>query len=119
MIKASYDESRNTVILEFSGRVGISEAEKLAQEVQKVIPKQNSGFKLLTDLTGVESVDSEIQTPIRKLMDFLNEKGVTEIVRVIPDPAKDIGLNIMSAFHYSKDVQFLTVQTREEAQARL
>ena len=50
---------------------------------------------------------------------FLNAQGVTEILRVIPDPAQDIGLNIMSLFHYSKEVKFLTLQFREEAETRL
>ena len=59
------------------------------------------------------------KSPSKRLMDFLGDQGVTEILRVIPDPAQDIGLNIMGAFHYSKGVKFLTLQSREEAQSRL
>jgi hypothetical protein len=38
------------------------------------------------------------------------------VVRVIPDPHRDIGLQIMSYFHYSGDVQILTCQTLAEAE---
>jgi hypothetical protein len=40
------------------------------------------------------------------------------VVRVIPDPTKDIGLNILSVFHYRHRVRVVTCQTMEEA-ARL
>jgi hypothetical protein len=38
------------------------------------------------------------------------------VVRVIPDPHRDIGLQIMSIFHYGGDVQILTCQTLAEAE---
>ena len=35
-----------------------------------------------------------------KIMDALAEKNVASVTRVMPDPHKDIGLNILSQFHY-------------------
>jgi len=49
------------------------------------------------------------------MMDLCNKKGVETVVRVIPDPHKDIGLNIMSLFHYRRRVRVVTCQTLEEA----
>ena len=119
MIKTAYDPKHNAVILEFAGKIDAAQAERLYLDIQEIVPRHGKGFKLLTDLTGVQEVSPEIRGAIKRLMDFLNGQGVTEILRVIPDPDQDIGLNIMSLFHCSKDVKFLTLQSREEAQARL
>jgi hypothetical protein len=40
---------------------------------------------------------------------------VETVVRVIPDPHKDIGLNIMSLFHYRRRVRIITCETLAEA----
>ena len=48
-------------------------------------------------------------------MDMFNEKGVSEIIRIIPDPRRDIGLQIMSYFHYRGDVRIVTCETVDEA----
>jgi hypothetical protein len=52
-------------------------------------------------------------------MDSCDARGITMVVRIIPDPRKDIGLNIMSLFHYRRGVRFVTCETIEEAQAVL
>jgi hypothetical protein len=52
---------------------------------------------------------------IERMMDLFNKKGVEMVVRVIPDPYKDIGLNIMSLFHYPRRVHIVTCETLEEA----
>ena len=48
-------------------------------------------------------------------MDVLNKHGIKEVRRVIPDPTKDVGLNIMSLFHYRRDVKIVTYEKLEEA----
>ena len=119
MIKVSYDRTCNTLVIDFIGKIDAVQAERSFLDVKKVLPKQAKGFKLLTDFTLAESMDIEIKEPIERAMDFLNERGVTEILRVIPDPAVDIGFNILSAFHYSQKVAVLTLQSWEEAEAKL
>ncbi len=119
MFKVSYNQALNAVIVEFAGKVDASQAEAFYSDIQKAIPKHGKGFKILTDLSGVQMMDPDTRGPIKKAMDFFNEHGVTEVIRVITDPSHDIGFNIMSLFHYSSKVKFLTVQSREEAEARL
>ena len=119
MLKALYDPKHNVLIMELVGRIDAAQMERFVPEVQKVIPKHGKGFRILTDLSGVQEVALDTREPIKKLMDFLDDQGVTEILRVIPDPVQDIGLNIMSLFHYSKDVRFFTFQSRKEAESRL
>ena len=53
---------------------------------------------------------------IEKAMDLCNEKGASIVVRVIPDPHRDIGLQIMSYFHYSGEVQIITCETLDQAE---
>jgi hypothetical protein len=52
---------------------------------------------------------------VRRMMDMCNEKGVEMIVRVIPDPHKDIGFSILSLFHYHRQVRIVTCATLDEA----
>ena len=53
---------------------------------------------------------------IEKAMDLCNEKGASIVVRVIPDPTRDIGLQIMSVFHYDGRVRIVTCTTLAEAE---
>jgi hypothetical protein len=48
-------------------------------------------------------------------MDVANKHGIGAVVRVIPDPTLDIGLQIMSLFHYGHSVQMATCETVEQA----
>ena len=52
---------------------------------------------------------------IAKIMDALAEKGVVSVTRVMPDPHKDIGLNILSQFHYGTNVKIATFETLADA----
>ena len=48
-------------------------------------------------------------------MDTLTEKGVASVTRVMPDPHKDIGLNILSQFHYRPEIPIATFETLADA----
>jgi hypothetical protein len=52
---------------------------------------------------------------IAAIMDALAEKNVASVTRVMPDPHKDIGLNILSQFHYGADVKIATFETLADA----
>ena len=41
------------------------------------------------------------------------------MVRVIPDPQKDIGLNILSQFHYGPNIKLTTVESLAAALSML
>jgi hypothetical protein len=51
-------------------------------------------------------------------MELCDQHGVGLVVRVIPDPAKDIGFNLLSIFHYPHHPRAVTCKTMSEA-ARL
>ena len=119
MIQINYDRRHNAVVIEFSGKVDTDQGEQYLPRIPEVIPKHGKGFALLVDLSSVESMDTKIQESITKAMDLFNAAGVTKVIRVIPDPDKGIGFNILSVFHYSKNVKILTLPSRAEAMKRL
>lgn len=67
----------------------------------------DSGFRMLTNLTGLVSMEASCAQPLGALMDLCSRKGVSSIHRVAPDPQKDIGFAVMSPFHYRRDVQIV------------
>ena len=114
MIKLSHDKKRNIVILSYEGNVNIKEEKELYRKLQTLIPKCHRGFKLLVDLSLVDNIKKEVLPVIKKIMDLFDQHGISEVIRIIPDPDKDIGFNILSIFHYAKDIKMLTCQSLEQ-----
>lgn len=85
------------------------------EEVRAALPKMQSAFRVLADLTELKSMEVSCAPYIEKIMDLCNEKSVATVVRVIPDPTRDIGLQIMSYFHYGGDVRIVTCASLDEA----
>jgi hypothetical protein len=48
-------------------------------------------------------------------MELLDRHGVELVVRVISDPTKDIGLSILTVFHYRNPPRTVICKTMEEA----
>ena len=115
VITIEIDATRNLLAMKYGGRVGAGEMRRRLGELQAAISSMPRGFRLLVDLTNLESMTTTCARYIDQVMDRCNEKGVTKVVRVVPDSKKDIGLGIMSHFHYSRDVHIITCQTADEA----
>ena len=115
MIKFEVDEPKRLLTIRYRGVVRAKETEKGLEQIRNGLAKLRSGFRLLADLTELESMDVKCAPFIEKAMDMCNEKGASMVVRVIPDPHRDIGLQIMSVFHYSGDVQIITCETLAQA----
>ena len=111
------DQAKNLAQVEFAGRVTSEETRLRAQEIRSRPLNLQSGFTLLTDLSALEWMDQACAADIKSIMDFLNQHGIGRVVRIIPDPQKDIGFGIMSLFHYDKGVRIVTCATREEAES--
>ena len=60
-------------------------------------------------------MDSAAAPHLAKIMETLTEKEVASVARVMPDPQKDIGLNILSQFHYGPEIQITTFATLADA----
>ena len=115
MIRFEVDQPQRMLVIRYHGVVSAEETEKGLEDIRAGLSRLQSGFRLLADLTELESMDVGCAPFIEKAMDMCNEKGASMVVRVIPDPRRDIGLKIMSAFHYRGDVQILTCETLAQA----
>ena len=119
MIEASVDKTENLLKVAYLGKVEPEEAKRSLGEVQGMVIQMQPGFRLLTDLRALDRMDIGCVPYIEEVMDLCDDKGITMVVRIIPDPHKDIGLSIMSLFHYHRGVRIVTVETIEEALAAL
>ena len=119
MYELKIDKTRNKLTIIFKGIVDKRQAEAFYIELQQIIHQLKKGFKILTDLSLLEEMDIAAHESIAEAMDTCNQNGVSKVIRVIPKQVKDIGFNIMSLFHYSKDVIVHTYDSLEEAQQHL
>jgi hypothetical protein len=115
MIKAQADKANNLLRVTYAQRVEPAEMKRALEQLRRLLADMESGFRLLTDLSGLEEMDLACEPVMKAMMDLCDDKGVQTVVRVIPNPEKDIGFNIMSLFHYQRRVRILTCATLEEA----
>jgi hypothetical protein len=119
MFTIELDQAGNGLTIGYAGHVGPDEIRRCAEEVQLALTKMQPGFRLLVDLTELQSMDVSCSPLIGGIMEMCNAGGIAEVVRIIPDPTRDIGLQIMSLFHYRSDVRILTYASMAEAIAAL
>ena len=119
MVIASANKRRLLLVITFAGRVEVGQIVEQAKDVAALIGDWEPGFRVLADLTALESMSVDCAPEIAKVMDLCAAKGVKLIVRVIPDPAKDIGFTILSRFHYHNNARMVVCETLAEAGTHL
>jgi anti-anti-sigma regulatory factor len=115
MYALELDRSKRLLVISAAQRVTAEEAKMVAQRIRDVLQDVAPGFHVLADFRGLQSMDSAAARHIAEIMDALAEKEVASVTRVMPDPHKDIGLNILSQFHYGPDVTITTFDTLADA----
>ncbi len=119
MFLVTANQPRQLLYLSFIGKVGVKELERGREDIVKLLAELPSGFRLLTDLSRLESMELDCAVEIGREMELFEQKGVGLVVRVIPDPSKDIGMNMLSFFHYHHHPRTVTCHTLVEAAQRL
>lgn len=119
MVEAKFDQTGNVLRVRYGGRVSAEDVRAGADELPALLRPFQPGFRLLADLTTLDEMAMDCVPHLKRMMDLCNDAGVSLVVRVIPDPHKDIGLNIMSLFHYRKRVRIVTCRTLAEAEQLL
>lgn len=115
MINFEVDEPKRLLVIRYSGTVTPVETEEGLDQIRTGLARLNSGLRVMVDLTDLESMDVKCAPFVERAMDLCNEKGASTVVRVIPDPHRDIGMSIMSVFHYGGEVRIVTCQSLTEA----
>jgi len=115
MYAVELDRSKRLLVISAAQTVTAEEAKMVAQRIREVLQDVAPGFHVLADFRGLQSMDSAAARHIAEIMDALAEKEVASVTRVMPDPHKDIGLNILSQFHYGPDVTITTFDRLADA----
>ena len=119
MYKMEVIRDGNRLDVSYEGDFEFAEAKQFYAQAQELAPKLKKGFIIVANLSFLEYMDVRARHFIEKTMDVLNNAGVSKVIRIIPDRAKDIGFNIMSLFHYSSHVELRTFKSASEAQEYL
>jgi hypothetical protein len=119
MFEIKSDTAKNLVRVRYLGHVSATGMKECVSQVERLLPELRVGFTVLTDLSGLESMDLDCVPYLTKIMDLIRAKGVGTVVRVIPDPTKDIGFNILSLIHLRRGVKIVTCENLAEAERAL
>jgi hypothetical protein len=115
MYSVEIDRSKRLLVISALRQVTAEQARGAAKEVRELLRDVAPGFRVLADFRWLESMDSAAAPHVAEIMDTLTEKGVASVTRVMPDPHKDIGLNILSQFHYGPEIQIATFESFADA----
>jgi len=115
MFLAMTNKVKRLLYVGFIQQVHAADLQRGLEEIPALLADLPSGFNFLVDLERLESMEPACAAQIGRVMELCDQHGVGMVVRVIPDPAKDIGLNILSLFHYPRRPRVVTCETMGEA----
>lgn len=115
MISCSVDDAGHVLTISYGRRVGPAETREALRKLEALAIRLRPGFILLSDLTMLESIDGDCASDIGAMAELLNQLSGSTVIRVIPDPSKDIGFNIISLFHLRPPVKVHTRASLAEA----
>ncbi len=113
------EPTRKLLRLHYRGAVVHDDVAALIPRIEDAVSQLGVGFALVTDFTELEQMDLECVRPITRMMDCCLAAGIGKAIRIIPDPGKDIGMNLLSLVHYRGKVLTVTCETREQAEREL
>jgi len=115
MFHAEIDTSQRVLTMSFAHRVDSREMKACLEKVRTMLADIKPGFRLLTDLTSLESMDADCSTDLGEMMSLCDAKGISAVLTVVPNPKKDIGFTVMEPFHYGEGVLVKTYDTLADA----
>ncbi|HEX5220836.1 MAG TPA: hypothetical protein VFZ59_14805 [Verrucomicrobiae bacterium] len=115
MILAASNKSKKLLYIKYIDTVNAGDISGNRAELASLMAELSAGFRLLADFSALEKMDTDCAPEIGEVMEQLEQAGVSTVVRVIPDPRKDIGMNILSLFHYKSPPRTTTCSSIAEA----
>ena len=119
MVLITFNKCQRLLCLNYVQRVSSAELAAVRDDLKAALTDLPDGFRLLVDLSQVEFMDPDCLPDLGRAMELFDQRGVSLIVRVIPDASKDIGLNILTLFHYPHHPRVITCQNLAEALRQL
>ncbi|MGH7957893.1 MAG: hypothetical protein ACREH8_12930 [Opitutaceae bacterium] len=118
-VEIATDEGRNLLRIRFHGDITVPGMKAAFDEIKVQLGHVSPGFTILTDLSDLESMELDCVDSLTRMMECFKSAGIGLVVRVIPDPSKDIGFNILSRTHYRRGVKVITCETLAAAERAL
>jgi hypothetical protein len=115
MVLVTSNKARRLLYISYIGRVRPADFTRQQPDMEALMAELPPDFRVLANFSELEAMDLECMVEIGRTMELVDRSGVGLIVRVLPDPAKDIGLNIFSIFHYPHRPQIATCRSTMEA----
>jgi anti-anti-sigma regulatory factor len=115
MLLVTSNQSKQLLYLNFIGTVRPEEFQNGLEDLTTQLAGLLPGFRYLVDLTQLEFMGLDCMAELGRMMEFIGQAGVGLVVRVIPDPSKDIGMNILTVFHYPHRLRVVTCRNLAEA----
>lgn len=115
MFLATSNKAKALLFLNYIDHVDAADLERGHDDVVALMADLPDGFKMLVDFSRLETMDTNCVAQLGKIMELLDQRGMEQVVRVIPDPAKDIGFNILARFHYHHNQKMNNCGTMLEA----
>ncbi len=115
MLPVTSNKSKQLLNVRFIGQVRPEEFQSSREELTTEIGALSPGFHYLVDFSQLESMGLDCLPVLGRVMELIGQTGPGLVVRVIPDPSKDIGMNILTIFHYPKHLKVVTCQNLIDA----
>jgi hypothetical protein len=115
MLLVTSNKSKQLLHISYVGPVRLEELQRNREDLTTQLEELSPGFRLLADFSQMESMGLDCAPELGRMMDLLAQANLGFAVRVIPDPSKDIGMNILTVFHYPHRLQVVTCQNLTDA----
>ena len=109
------NKSRQLLCVSYIGRMRPQEFQRSHEQLTTQLGGMSPGFCLLVDFSHLELMGLDCEPELGRMMELIGRAGVGWVARVIPDPGKDIGMNILMAFHYPHRLRVVTCKSLVEA----
>jgi hypothetical protein len=115
MLLVTLNKSRQLLCISYIGQVQLAEFRSSREDLTTQLKELSPGFRLLADFGPMASMGLDCAPELGRMMDLIGRAGVGLVVRVIPEPSRDIGMNIMTVFHYPHRPRVVTCHDLTEA----
>ena len=115
MVLVTSNQLKQLLYISYIGRVRLADFPPGHEDLRTQLGGLSPGFTLLADFSRLGAMDLECAPELGRVMELIGRSGVGLVVRVIPDPSKDIGMNILTVFHYPHHPRVVTCESMAEA----
>jgi hypothetical protein len=116
VVGAEVDVGRNLLRTRYAGHATKSDLEAGVSAIRTQMAQLKPGFTILADWSGIEGLALDCVPAIAEIMELARAHGAATVVRVLPDPARDIGINMLSVVHLRGTARTVTAENLEEAE---